>query len=106
MAASYAPLDPSFGTSVPITGDLSGITSSLVIFFVSVGVLCAIFFRFAPSLVGYMSGDSASKRSQAKDNFFAGLFGLSVIILLIPIAISINKTYQHWRHHIKQVETK
>lgn len=94
MAATYNTLEPSsgLGSQVTIDSNLAGVTGSLTLVLLTVGVLGAIFFRFAPALVGFMSGDNAAKRSQAKDNFWAGVFGVGFILLLIPFATSINSS--------------
>ena len=95
MAASYTTLDPSSsdnGKSVAIDGNFSSITSSLVLVCVTFGVLAAISFRFVPALIGFMSGDGPAQHSKAKENLWAGVFGLAVILLLIPFATSINST--------------
>ena len=93
MSASYIPLDQSgFGVSVAIDGNFSSITSSLVLVCVTFGVLAAISFRFVPALIGFMSGDGPAQHSKAKENLWAGVFGLAVILLLIPFATSINST--------------
>lgn len=95
MASSYTVLDQASsdnGKTVTIDGNFSSITSSLVLVCVTVGVLAAISFRFVPALIGFMSGDGPAQHTKAKENLWAGIFGLAVILLLIPFATSINST--------------